>query len=392
MNKKRILILISVIALFAVIGVIFWFVSKKSSVPGKERIFQKLFPSTEERKTEQQGKEGLEGELPGPERKEKDFICLSQSPVSGAANTENNSVRYAEKSTGHIYDISPVGKDKNRKTNTTILKTFEVFWSSYADKMIIRYFDGNGDIKNFSAIVATSSATSSLEAVFLPSDIIAIAVSPLDNSVFYLQKTDKANLGILTDFKNEKKTAIFSSSFGEFNINWPGQDIIAFFTKPSCHAEGYLYFLNIKTKEFRKIIGKIKGLLALVSPDAEKIIYSESPAKTLKTKVFNVKENEHLTLGLITLPDKCVWSKKNGNLAYCGAPLLVPSADYPDDWYQGLVSFDDSIYKIDVSTGQTDILLQDSKSDIIKPFLTADENYFIFINKKDGTLWSLKLE
>ena len=79
-------------------------------------------------------------------------------------------------------------------------------------------------------------------------------------------------------------------------------------------------------------------------------------------------------------------------MIYCGVPNLIPHLDYPDEWYQGIVSFNDSIWKVNISTGEISLLLEETNTDIIKPFLSPNEDYFIFINKKDNTLWSFKLK
>ena len=73
-------------------------------------------------------------------------------------------------------------------------------------------------------------------------------------------------------------------------------------------------------------------------------------------------------------------------------PDNFPQGDYPDDWYQGLISFKDSIWQKNFSTGETNILINETNADVINPFLTKDENYLIFTNKTDNTLWSLKLK
>jgi hypothetical protein len=47
---------------------------------------------------------------------------------------------------------------------------------------------------------------------------------------------------------------------------------------------------------------------------------------------------------------------------------------------------------INFSTGESKVLAGDTGSDVISPFLSKGEDYLFFINKKDNTLWSLKLK
>jgi hypothetical protein len=386
MSKQNIIILSAIGVLVLIIGGVYFFSSSKSGTTGENGggFFSNLFPGGGERNVTENGLTGTE-----PSGQEaKTFSQLTNFPIAGAI-AASTTVRYVEKSTGHIYEISPQGKDRNRLSNTTILKIFETLWSSDANKMILRYFNED-TITNFSAKFSTS--TTAIEGIFLPQETITTVVSPLEDKVFYLQPAENTTFGILTDFTNKKKDNIFSLPFSEFNIAWPSKEIISFTTKPSFSADGYLYFLNTKTKAFYKIIGGIKGLTALVSVKADRVLYSQSVNKGFSTFVFNIKDKSSGNLGLTTLPEKCVWSKINADVVYCAVPKAFPSADYPDEWYQGLVSFDDAIWAINIATGETQILYDETNADVINPFLTADEGYFLFTNKKDLTLWSLRLK
>jgi hypothetical protein len=65
-------------------------------------------------------------------------------------------------------------------------------------------------------------------------------------------------------------------------------------------------------------------------------------------------------------------------------------------WYQGTISTDDDIWKIDTKNNSSiliESLENDSglKIDVIKPILSTNEQYLVFINKTDNTLWSLDL-
>lgn len=391
MNKK-IIILIVIIILLLIGGGIYWFYSQK---PSEERpaIISALFPSAGEKTIEGLPQPpvggGLPsgGGLPGGSAVGKNLIKLTFNAISGAA-AASTTIRYVEKSTGHIYEINPDGQNRQRLSNTTILKIFETFWSTKADKLIARYFDDSGVVKTFSLAL---TATTTLSGIFLPQTITEITVSPTEDKIFYLVPTDGAFKGITASFENKNQASIFSNSFGEFNINWPKSDTITLLTKPSAGVPGFFYSLNSKIGKFDKIIGDITGLTAGLSSDGTRMIYSQG-GNSLSTKIFDTQTKTSTDFELTTLPEKCVWSKTNKNIIYCAVPDNFPQADYPDDWYQGLVSFSDSIWQKDFSNGQTSILNQNVNADVINPFLTKDEKYLIFTNKNDNTLWSLKLK
>ncbi len=258
----------------------------------------------------------------------------------------------------------------------------------------MKYFDDvSGGVKTFSATVPVfGTTTSSLQGIFLPSTTAAVAVSVSEDRIFYLDQRDGFVNGITADFENKKQSNIFTLPFGEFNVSWPAKTVIALLTKPSALADGFLYFLNPQSKKFEKTMGGIKGLTTLVSLDGERIIYSQSKNKTIETNAFTTKDKKSTTAGLATLPEKCVWSSLNKGVAFCAVPKEISKGDYPDIWYQGLVSFNDSVWKADFVMGETELIDDKMEADIINPFLDKSESHFFFINKKDNSLWSLKLK
>jgi hypothetical protein len=79
----------------------------------------------------------------------------------------------------------------------------------------------------------------------------------------------------------------------------------------------------------------------------------------------------------------------------CGVPSYFPEANYPDDWYKGVISFNDEIWIYDVNNfakEKVNISQRDKVAlDIINPQLSEDDNFLLFQNKKDLSLWILDL-
>ena len=196
---------------------------------------------------------------------------------------------------------------------------------------------------------------------------------------------------MVSDFEGERQKTVFSFPFGEFNARWVSPSKIALTTKPSARAKGYLYLLDIRSGGVEKILGKKLGLTALVSPDTKKVLFSESSSKGIKTKILDVVSGETRSFGLSTLPEKCVWNADNLDIIYCAVPKSIPRRYYPDEWYMGKVSFEDNIWRIDISTGEAKNILSEGSFDVINPILSPKGDYLVFINKKDNTLWSLKV-
>jgi hypothetical protein len=99
-------------------------------------------------------------------------------------------------------------------------------------------------------------------------------------------------------------------------------------------------------------------------------------------------------LGLKTLPEKCI-NKKNTPDFICAVPSSIESSLYPDIWYLGAKSFVDNFWNINGTSGETNLIVSpvsiDASIDGVNLSISNDNNYLIFINKKDHTLWGLSL-
>jgi hypothetical protein len=399
MDNKKLLIILGVIIGLIIVGLILFLVLYPKETKESATTLFGIFPSPGEKITVQPSAEGPIAAPPTIETgQRKPLFQLTQKAVSAATFAKNGMVRYFEKATGNIYDINPQGGISVRISNTTIPNIFEVCWSADGERAVIRYTENNETgvsdiIRNFS-IVSIDATSTSINGVFLPSTVQTAACSAKENKIFYLTAFEDTYIGITASFENKKQKQVLTIPFGEFQAGWPNERTLALLTKPAASVAGYLYKLDPISGSLERILYGINGLTGLWSGDGAYILYSDSESgyNNLKTNVYSVKEKKTLPFGVTTLPEKCAWSKISKGIIYCAAPSSLPSAKYPDDWYQGLISFSDQIWKIDVLKGETEIIPIAGEFDIINPFFSKNEDYFFFQNKKDGTLWSLRLQ
>ncbi len=394
---KRYLIIIGVITGLIIIGLIAFWIFRATTPETTPTPAGSPFPSGTKMPAQPTTPATPTTTIPPGELRQ--LTQLTQKPISGAtfisSTTTKQVVRYFEKNTGHVYDIDLQKGESSRISNTTIPGIFEVHWLKNGEQAAIRYIENNetgveDTVRNF---IITSISATSTHGIFLSSTIKTITTSPKGDQIFYLSPYDGLNFGIVAASDNKKQKQVLSTPFGEFLASWPNDRTITLLTKPSADAQGYFYKLDPTTLYFDKILGSIAGLTALLSPSGENVVYSEESSQGLKTYIYNIKENKSSPFALTTMPEKCVWSKVKKEIIYCAVPASVPIGAYPDDWYQGLLSFSDRIWKIDTSNGSTEIISAENNQDFdfINPFLSKDENYIFFQNKKDGTLWSLKI-
>ena len=57
---------------------------------------------------------------------------------------------------------------------------------------------------------------------------------------------------------------------------------------------------------------------------------------------------KEIELDFPTLAEKCAWSSEYSYVLYCAIPANPQRAEYPDMWYQGVLSFEDIVLEINL--------------------------------------------
>ncbi|MBP9802718.1 MAG: hypothetical protein KBD14_00185 [Candidatus Pacebacteria bacterium] len=337
-------------------------------------------------------------EVPDLLPEEVDFNEGNQNQTEAPKTEFISVIRYADKRNGNIYE-NQINKTEERKySNTEIFKVHESLFTNR--NTIMRYLKNNDTIVTFlgeiskDVIGGDSENAHEIFGSFLPDGIKDISVSKEKNEFFYLTNSRDGVIGNLINEKGEK-IQVFNSSFSEWNSHFPNKDYVILNTRPSGLVDGFSYILNLKNKDFNKILGNIKGLTTLSNNTLSTILYSDN---NLSIKLFDLSREETRNLRLRTHPEKCVWSNDNVIL-YCAIPKEI-EADliYPDAWYQGEVSYNDEIWKIDTYTGaktkliDPNTLYENENIDAINLSLDKDEKTLFFMNKVDSYLWALRLD
>ncbi len=305
-------------------------------------------------------------------------------------------VRFAERGTSHIYEIAPDGSGGSRITNTTIPRVTESRFTADGSGVYLRYLDDSlKAIRTYSAKIATTTGTTgaggSLKGTFLAENISDLAIA--QDSVFTLSEEPGGANGSLVKQDGSKKTVLWTSPLREWLAEWPNENLLALTTKASASVPGMLVFVNAKTgKESRILRGMT--LLTETNPTGEYVLNLQSVDGKLGLYIYDIKNDLQNEISFTTLPEKCAWGTAESYAVYCAVPDKMNGV-LPDAWYQGAVSFSDSFWKVNARTGATSLLAESQNLpevvDGTHLMIAPKEDYLIFTNKRDLTLWSLKL-
>ena len=326
---------------------------------------------------------------------------LTTTPVAGFVATTTSdgapSVRFVERITGNIYQVDPEKIEAVRVTNTTIPGVYEAIWNKNATRVVLRYLDENDVIKTFNAHIVSGTSVSTIDGRFLPDDIDFFTTDAVGENIFYTIRGDRETLLKKSSFDGSGVETVYRSFLHELLYEITNSGKIFFTTKASGLVAGLVYSLEEGGGAVpEKLLDGILGLTVNTSPYGDRILLSKSTSGDFGLFLFELKTRDMRLFSVKTLPEKCGWSPVNRNIVYCGVPFVVSEDLYPDSWYQGKISFSDSIWEIDVSRDVTRLLVdlrleRDFTIDMVNLAVSESGEYLFFINKRDSSLWSLRL-
>lgn len=418
MTKGRFIILIGTICIIIGIGV-YYFYQKNNPTPNStiQKIIDFSIFDTKKTSTDQNNpsnENSNPSDKPNQRQQTSKLQQVSYKPIAGYGvfsknidrlvfdeKTNKNKtvtdpmpvVRYVDQETGIIYEQD----DKNtelRISNTTIPNTYEALFSSDMNHIIYRFLDSdNQTIETYigTLINNTANTPKDLNGYFINQNIKNISLSPDGLSYNFLKPKQVGVDVVSNNFTNPKEKVLFSSPLAEWLID-SGTNYINLTTKPSGLVKGFSYNIDLKSGFYTKTVSGL-GLTQTSSPDGLYNIYSTIENKVPKIYIIYNKQNITNDIGLKTFSEKCVYTK---DAYYCAVPNNIYAGTYPDDWYQGTVSFNDDLWYIDLTNkkltyiGSLNYLDQSIDATDLK--LSSDNNSLYFIDKKTSILWKYILK
>lgn len=319
----------------------------------------------------------------------------SGTPITRQERATSTSLMFIDRTTGYVYGYDTLTQDIDQITNTLMPGVFDAYIYRDGRRALVRSYDtSTGDtISTLIDIPRVAPGRDPLPVEgnsSLPNNISSVDMSPDGTLISYIvPNTTGSSLYTISLDKKITRTDI---PLSEWNISYAGKTPLLV-SKPSAYVEGVV--LDAQTSA--RTLAQKTGLM--ISPSTKNTLYLASmwSRSGLATFYFDVRTGETKVLGIRTLADKCVW-ETSALFTVCGVPvkLSTPVEGLPDDWYQGRVSFSDSLTVISVAEGSPTFTFNVEQElgepvDMENLLLDANDTLVAFTNKKDGALWLVNI-
>ena len=219
----------------------------------------------------------------------------------------------------------------------------------------------------------------------LPINVSSADWSPTNQELIYL---DDKGLKIFNP--DTKKTRdVLKLTQKDLVLNWVSNNTLLAFQTPSAEVNSSLWSLNLSAKTLIPIAKNMAGLWAKWYPGGELGIKLHNENRSPVTSLIDMSGADLSRLSFTTLPSKCLVEKEK---IYCAIPKIIKEGTLlPDDYFKKSVYFDDKLYEIDLTTGTSKLLLENSDTLIDAEHLELAGGKLLFKNRYDNKLYSLEI-
>ena len=295
-------------------------------------------------------------------------------------------IYFVEMGTGHLYSINRESGEERRLSGTTIVQAREAYISDDGNTVAIASLT-NTKLKNLSLFRLDRENNSLTEVI---TEVVQDFY--LKNNYLFFTVAEASGLEAYAyDLNTLTKSNVFSLPFNEARVEW-GDTVSGphyVYPKATYALQGFLY--EVEAGKLTRLPLEGFGFSALVSTST--ILFTKISDQTPTSYLYDRKTHQIKNLELAILPEKCLILENTPTFV---CPLdLVNTLPYqmPDLWYQGDLSFSDSLVQIDTMTGISDIIvdiLSESGREVDVLKLSYDDVAFeayYFTNKNDNSLW-----
>ena len=313
---------------------------------------------------------------------------LTTRPVAGfafASTSDGIAVRYAEKGTGHIYQILIATGEETVLSRMTISQVSNAVFSPDATTVALTSYDGYIP----SVFVGSFQEEPTLAGISLQPGAKNISFSS-NSDVLYTISKNNTTRGYTHNIVSLVQEELFLIHYANIDVQWGNAlEEIYITTKPSEKFEGFVYTISGST-----VIPVAPSEYGLSTIASSKYILSTYIKNGGYISSAATSDGTSYYIPLVVLKEKCTFVATAPDFLWCGSTFGNQSSSFMEDWYKGIEVSSDSIWLVDILEGSAKIFSNPEK-DIGRPLdiYTLRESYdgtlLSFTNKADRTLWLL---
>ncbi len=320
-------------------------------------------------------------------------LALPIKPETTASSTSpelpDTEVRYVERASGNVYAFRVHDRVLTRIGNKTLPGALEASWLPNGSRVFVRFLSSEGGAEQVSTYALPASGG---DGYFLPANLSSVGIVD-QNTIVTLLSGLSGSVASTAALSGTDSKTLFNSPLAALTLAPAGKNFMAT-TKASYQIQGYGFLVSGSTGGFTKELGPLSGLSTLPSPNGERVLYSYVYKGKLFTSVLVLATHSVTSLPVATLSEKCAWSPDSLSL-YCGVPTTA-SKELPDSWYQGVESFSDRLWHVNLTTRLATLMVDPStvtgvRVDMQALTLDSESDVVVFTNKVDGSLWAYDL-
>lgn len=312
-------------------------------------------------------------------------------------NPNTNTVQWYDRTTGKFYRLGPDGQPV-LMTDAAYIGANSVNWSPNGNQAIITFPDGSKILYDFTTKKQTT----------LPTELNNFSWSPQSDQIVskYLDSNNTDNQWLVItkpDGSQSQTVEQLGANADRVIPTWsPNDQVVGTYQKSVNSTQSQIYFLGTQGENYPSALVDGLGFIPNWSPDGRKLLYSTYTADNNNNPHLFIMNGSAdklgtgmIDLGLDTWADKCAFTSDSMTV-YCAVPYyLNEGSGIHREFSQGVP---DNVYKIDLTTGVSQIIARPVDSDLQQRFsmtnlqLNADGSYLYFTDAATGTIEKIRLK
>ena len=381
--KKSLIITIGIILILLVLGVWLYLLFFGTPENGDD-VFSNLGFGNAPVVTEQTIPDELVTTETAPTIDTKDALRqLTTRSVAGfgLVSTSSYRIRYAERGTGHVYEIDAATGSEVRVSGTTIPQIVDAVFSADGTSVAL-VSENETERKVFAGKIPADDTN--IDFLSLPADAFAPHFRD-DTTLQYAIHTLIGVDGYQIDVRDEQSVRIFSIPVSDVEILWG--DTIFTYNKPAALMPGALYRVN---SFLTPITPQSFGFVGGVNDDY--YFGSTNTAGEMNSYAIDRATDERITLAVDYIPEKCTTHPNDAGTLWCALPFTQPADSFIEEWYKGTTFSEDVLWEVEIENGSAELKVNFFTEsgryiDVDAIAVSDDGTVPVFRNKLDGTLW-----